>query len=242
MSGEPDDRDLIAGEYVLGALEPDEAREVERLAEADPALARAIEIWRERLAPLAAAVPPVAPPPFVWARIETTLGLTAAAETPSKVVPLKPKLAPPAKSPGMLGRVGFWRVTTAGALALAAAFAGLAWLGRPPAPDYAAALAPFNTPGPAFMVRWEPDGTMTVRPLTNVPVQVGKDLELWILPAGAKQPQSLGVLPAMGRQLVPPTANVPGAQLMVSLEPAGGSPTGLPSGPVLYAGTMTRLE
>jgi len=31
-------------------------------------------------------------------------------------------------------------------------------------------------------------------------------------------------------------------QLMVSLEPAGGRPEGLPTGPALYAGTLTRTE
>jgi anti-sigma-K factor RskA len=30
--------------------------------------------------------------------------------------------------------------------------------------------------------------------------------------------------------------------LMVSLEPRGGSPTGQPTGPVLYAGRLTGLE
>ncbi len=29
--------------------------------------------------------------------------------------------------------------------------------------------------------------------------------------------------------------------LAVSLEPAGGSPTGLPTGPVLYSGTIERM-
>ena len=36
-------------------------------------------------------------------------------------------------------------------------------------------------------------------------------------------------------------ALAPGTRIMVSLEPVGGSPTGLPTGPVLFAGTLERL-
>ena len=48
----------------------------------------------------------------------------------------------------------------------------------------------------------------------------------------------------MGRVALPATpdvalANVPA--LAVSLEPAGGSPTGAPTGPVLYSGKIERF-
>jgi anti-sigma-K factor RskA len=33
-----------------------------------------------------------------------------------------------------------------------------------------------------------------------------------------------------------------GLQLLVSLEPRGGSPTGQPTGPVLYGGTLQEME
>ncbi|MGH7153988.1 MAG: anti-sigma factor domain-containing protein, partial [Acetobacteraceae bacterium] len=70
----------------------------------------------------------------------------------------------------------------------------------------------------------------------------GKDLELWALPPGATRPISLGVVPAATRGLVVSHPAVPltlRTQLMVSLEPKGGSPTGQPTGPVLFAGTLT---
>jgi anti-sigma-K factor RskA len=40
-------------------------------------------------------------------------------------------------------------------------------------------------------------------------------------------------------ELVPALAN---ATLAVSLEPAGGSPTGLPTGPVLYSGRVVAVN
>jgi anti-sigma-K factor RskA len=73
----------------------------------------------------------------------------------------------------------------------------------------------------------------------------GKDLELWALPAG-KAPQSLGVAAkaeratlALARAADSTLADVPA--LAVSLEPAGGSPTGAPTGPVLAIGPCIRV-
>ncbi len=108
---------------------------------------------------------------------------------------------------------------------------------RPPGP-LLAALTPANTPTPGFLAEAQPDGRLVLSALTPVPVPPGRDLELWILPKGGTQPASLGVLPAAGRQIVLPAAPAPGTQLMVSLEPQGGSTTGAPTGPVLYAGTI----
>jgi hypothetical protein len=63
--------------------------------------------------------------------------------------------------------------------------------------------------------------------------------ELWALSKGATIPVSLGVLPADGR-LVRAQAqdHRPDTQLLISLEPKGGSPSGLPTGPVVYGGKL----
>ena len=44
MSGDQD-RDLLAAEFVLGALEGEERREAERLLAADAAFARSVAAW-----------------------------------------------------------------------------------------------------------------------------------------------------------------------------------------------------
>jgi anti-sigma-K factor RskA len=69
--------------------------------------------------------------------------------------------------------------------------------------------------------------------------------ELWALPQGAA-PKSLGVIPpgAIVRVPLPATAeelltSIPA--LAVSLEPPGGSPTGQPTGPVLFSGSIERM-
>ncbi len=241
MSGEPDDDELTAGAYVLGVLEPGEAHEVEQRAEQNAALAVSIDAWRARLAPLATAVRPVPPPPQLWRRIETTLGFAAPPAAAAAAPP--PVLAAPSPSLKRLrSRMRLWRFATVGALALAAAFAGVAYVEHRAPPQFTASLLPGNAPKPVFLARLEPDGALLVRPVADVPVQSGKDLELWALPEGAKAPRSLGVLPAIGRRLTVHGLRPAGTQLLVSLEPAGGSPTGAPTGPVLYAGTLEQLD
>jgi anti-sigma-K factor RskA len=89
------------------------------------------------------------------------------------------------------------------------------------------------------------DAFLLVKAVGAAPVEPGKALELWMLPTGAP-PRSLGLIPATGIARVPlrepsdaALANIPA--LAVSLEPATGSPTGLPTGPVLYSGPIERM-
>jgi anti-sigma-K factor RskA len=87
-----------------------------------------------------------------------------------------------------------------------------------------------------------PDGSIVVKPMGSVTVAAGKDLELWALPPGAARPMPLGVLPAGGLRVAMADVVQPSTKLMVSLEPQGGSPSGQPTGPVLYSGALTRVE
>ncbi len=64
----------------------------------------------------------------------------------------------------------------------------------------------------------------------------GDELELWAFKSG-EEPHSLGEVTAYGTTKLPPLAA--GTVLAVSLEPKGGSPTKLPTGPSLF--TNTRL-
>ncbi|WP_086776382.1 anti-sigma factor [Pseudomonas fluorescens] len=89
------------------------------------------------------------------------------------------------------------------------------------------------------------DDYLQVEPLTLAAVDPQRSLELWAIPADGK-PISLGVIPAGGKGKV----ELSDAQkaligkpiaLAVSLEPKGGSPTGQPTGPVLYQGALAAL-
>ncbi len=73
----------------------------------------------------------------------------------------------------------------------------------------------------------------------------GRVPELWLIPADGT-PRSLGLIDLGGVQKVSVSPTLlklvaEGAVLAVSLEPAGGSPTGLPTGPVVATGKLTNL-
>ena len=70
--------DRLASEYVLGTLHGAARRRFEKLLLDSPAARAAIQEWEQRLAPLASAVPPVVPPPRVWAATEARIASTAA--------------------------------------------------------------------------------------------------------------------------------------------------------------------
>ena len=230
MSSDPDDFDNRAADYVLGLLSPEETATVRRDVERDPALADAVARWERRLMPLAAALPPQAPPATLWSRIEA--GIEAPSAT---VIALRPRR--------LVDSVGFWRAATGVAAALAAGLALVMVRTSAPVVHYATAIAPMQGPAATWLAETRADGVLVVTALGATAHPPGKDLELWALAAGATKPVSLGVLPASGIYVVA-AADLPRdhLQLLVSLEPAGGSPTGQPTGPVLYAGALTRTE
>ncbi len=240
MSGSdvPDELHVLAGEYVLGALDMAEMRAVRRRANTDPDLARAIAAWEEHLSPLADGIVPVAPPAALWSRIADAVAVLPeeSAEPVGLHAPAERLVArPPAPPPR---RVWPWQAATAASLALAAGIAAFALLPEQPPPPRVAALTPAGTTTPGFLAETGRDGGMMLTALSTLQVPAGRDLELWVLPKGAKAPTSLGVLPAGGRRVTLPVPPAPGTQLMVSLEPKGGSPSGAPTGPVLYAGSF----
>lgn len=135
MSAASEDRDMMAAEFVLGTLERHDARAVELMAQSDRELAEAIAAWQDRLAPLAKLVPEKPPPREVWARLDDAI---------APVVLKLPQAKPPLAARAWRS-VAVWRGTTAGALAIAAALAGIAVLHTPPGPAkplFVAELAP----------------------------------------------------------------------------------------------------
>lgn len=229
--GDPgDDPDLAAAEYVLGTLPAAQARAMEALALADPGVAGQIEGWQVRLAPLAALAVPRRPPPELWRRLALAAGIEdAQARRRTRRGPVR----------GLWDSLGFWRLGTLGAAAAAAAMAFLLLRPPPPAaPDFLAALSPAGAPGATFLVRIGPDGSAAVVATAPPDQAPGRALQLWALPAGGTVPISLGVLPPDGRAQLRAPAQA-GTQLLLSDEPAGGSPTGQPTGPVRYQGAIT---
>jgi anti-sigma-K factor RskA len=227
-----DDFDARAAEFVLGTLDPAERRAIEAQRYSDPKLAAAIDYWEARLAPLSDSVAPIVPPADLWARIEERLPPVTVTEVKSGEVHR------------LVRAVRVWRSATIGALALAAGLAGLLLYAPRPhdtGPTYTAAIAPSNGQGAFWLAATQPDGSIIVTALAKPDRPSDKDLELWALAEGATKPVSLGVLPESGRYRVPgeKLGRREHLQLLVTLEQKGGSPTGQPTLPVLYGGTLT---
>jgi len=215
----PEVLDLLAGEFVLGTLAGAARRRFERRLAAEPFVARRVQAWEERLSALNFGLEPVAPSPAVWASIERRIGGS---------------------------RPRTWRGLAAAAVA--AAMLGLGWFlwqdTRELPPQAEALIA-----NPAGETLWRVElaadgGRVTVSAIGAIRHPDQRSLELWALPPDAA-PVSLGLLPASGRveralderqrAAIGLAVNV-----AVSDEPFGGSPTGAPTGAVLYVAAVAR--
>jgi anti-sigma-K factor RskA len=97
-----------------------------------------------------------------------------------------------------------------------------------------------STGTPAFIAtRAERVGEVAVTPVRAQSLDAQKSFELWAIAGGPPKPLGL-VSAAPGKPLLVPASAVSdaGTTLAVSLEPEGGSPTGLPTGPVLFQGKV----
>jgi anti-sigma-K factor RskA len=220
IPADPQAREELAAEYVLGTLEARQAAAVARALATDAALAEAVARWEARLAPLTALAAPEAPPPGLWSRI-------AAALDPPRAAPWWRRLADP------------WRLGALGAAAVAAGLAAFLLLRPAPAPMLMTVLLT-DRQQPAWLVQ-AAGGEIRLASLNTRPPPPDRVLELWALPQGATAPTSLGLIPADGRVTVRPTTirPTPGMLIEITLEPPGGSPIGRPTGPIQFIG---RLE
>ena len=247
MSGAPEEFDgigddaALAMDFALGALDGPALRAAELRLRRDPVFAAEVAGWQADLAPLVDAVSPVAAPVAVWAGIEREL--------------FRGPVAAPVPSPvarAARGVVNLWRSLAFAASAVAAVALALL-LARPgpvpvaaPGALLAASMASTDA-GKAVLITATYDPVRGAVILTPAAKDASRGLtpELWVI-VGTDKPRSLGVIdlhdpqahaiPASLRQRL-----TRGATLAISLEPAGGSPTGLPTGPVVAAGTLAAI-
>lgn len=229
-----EDIDAVAAEYVLGTLDAVERATVAARRQREPALNAAVTYWEKRLAPLNAAIAPVTPPSDLLARIEARIRGEDVAPAGSATIH------------HLRRSVRLWRTA---ALATSAIAAGLIFFvgmrefrPKPPSPNLVAVLQK-DAASPAFLVTVNvEDRIMTVRPVA-ARRESGKSYELWIVHDSLGGPKSLGTIDDPGAMVRPTLAAysenvIEQATYAVSLEPEGGSPSGAPTGPVLFAGKL----
>jgi len=246
-----EERNAAAGEYVLGTLS-DKNREVfEREMQQDRILLADVYFWQDKLVPLTDRVPLVEPNPELWSAIEAAL---APALREVVVLPgstRRPAAArQPASNDALWRRLRRWQWIGGGAVAASAVLATvLGWkMLAPPAESVARYLAVLQAPqdrSTGWIVEVTHGKRVRLIPVgPTPPVPAGKALQFWTKAEGAAAPTSLGLITA-GRTTELPVAALPAVgerQLFeLTLEPATGSPTGKPTGPVLFVGQTVRL-
>jgi anti-sigma-K factor RskA len=233
-----DNRSQLAAEYALGTLRGPARTRFERLLETDGELRAAVDAWNARLSPLAGAVKPVEPPARVWLAIERLIA-------PPRPEPAPAPVVAPRRS--LWDSLGFWRgFGLAAATAAAVLVAVLVWPSPAPQPFQAThvAILADEAKQPVLLVRADAAlAEISVEPLRRAAAPAGKSYELWLLRANNQPPLSLGLIQGTAPQLIvlPRAAadSVRGATgAAVSLEPQGGSPSGAPTGPVIFVGAL----
>jgi anti-sigma-K factor RskA len=225
-----DDLNVLAGEYVLGTLDPDAAREIETALASNAKLREAIAFWERSLQPLADLASPAAPrPPELWNRIEARLE-----EKPS------------AATAGPWRSLAFWRGATALSGAIAACLALYIALRPVPvleAPSFVAVLHAPQQERAAWIATGS-RGRLFVHTVAANTAPNDRAFELWAIPPGTTTPRSLGVIPPDGRMELAalPSGVREGGTLAISIEPKTGSPTGQPTGPVVFTGELVRAN
>jgi len=218
MGSEGDD--LLAAEYVLGVLSLADRLAFGARLKSDRVLAERTRVWENRLADLNDDYAPV-PAPDVLHRIEKRLFL----------LPQRPPR-----------RFALWGGLLGGLVAAGLLVAVVLTQFPLPTgfePSLTATLTAEGQPL-VFAASYDREkATLRIERTGGTVAEVGKDYELWLIDATGV-PVSLGVL---GDTLVetPLAELLPGIVLAVSLEPAGGSATGLPTGPVLVSGPVTEI-
>jgi len=218
-------RELLAGEYVLGLLTGAARRRFERLLMESGTLRASVTAWEGRFAAWALTLPPEQPPNYLWWRV---LGRVRSERLPRRQ---------------QLHNV-FWRGWAVAATVLLAIIIVGQSVRRPMQEKPAEfALVSDKQGQPLWVISVHPESqSIDMKAMADNTPPPGKSYELWMLP-GSGKPVAMGLMNSTGiaSETVPPEmlAAIANAKVLaISLEPAGGSPTGQPTGPVLYTAAI----
>jgi len=246
------EQEPLAAEYALGTLDHVERAEAEKLMSANPGFADLVRRWENRLGALADLVEPVEPALDIWNGIAARI----VDSPPSADIRLpetgdvQTATTGTAESAQMSRRLTRWRGATMAAAALAATLIvviAVSQFSRQPKPSgWLIAELQRDPKSPGFVLAVEAATKTFV--LRNVAAETlpGRSYELWLISDKLPAPASLGLVegdftvrPALAQY---DAETIAGATYAISLEPAGGSPTGTPTGPVLYTGKLAAME
>jgi anti-sigma-K factor RskA len=215
----------LAAQYVLGTLRGRARRRFERYCARDANALHAVRRWEDRLVDLLAGVVPLAPSAVVWDQIRFRVRRDRA---------LRPKR--------VFATFGNWRFALAAGVAALAIALGL-WTGFGPGSTERIAIVWDQQHQMWSIEATRSRGELHVNAGDNLMLDPARAYELWALPGSGAAPVSLGLMPKTGRSTLQLNdaqrlALSRSKQIAISLEPPGGSPTGAPTGPVLFVAAI----
>lgn len=231
-TGQQDDLDALAGEYVLGTLPAEQRHALEQRLEHDAPLRAAVDAWERRLHPLTALAPPQAPSPQLWARIERSLGAR---------MPASPQVATP-----WWNLLALWRWLAVAGLAASVVLSTLLFTRplTPGAPTYLVVLVAPQDKAPGWVIQASDPQHIQLIPLGMDTVPDDKALQFWTKGDNWQGPVSLGLVKP-GQVLQVPLDTLPPLEanqlFELTLENRTGSPTGKPTGPIQFIGRAVKV-
>lgn len=215
MKNRRESDDALAAEYALGTLRNPARLHFERRLKTDKELAERVAKWQTLLSGLDSSLMPVIPPANVWKKIALNLPQNTTS----------PRWKKQALSWGLAAGLGFLSLTT--------------WFYWPGSSLQPLAVLSGSLQGEWIISTDTDRNIVRVSPLNMTTVSDTRSLQLWMIPAGSK-PISIGLLdPKSAQQFTLTTRRlVKGTVMAISLEPVGGSPTGQPTGPVVFSAVL----
>lgn len=233
MFDERDD-DTLAAEYVLGVLDLKDRQAAEKRLQTEQEFASLVLGWQNRFADLNDDIDAVEPPEHVKQALENQLfSSSESSAEPSSFY--------------FWQTMGFWRGLSFVAVFLAVLFGYLAF-NKPEQQEeggsYIASLSSKDNDHSYVTLFNEQTGEFVVRHISGTP-PADKDLELWLIVQGEK-PVSIGLVgyedknkPAIPREFIEDFDK--GILLAITVEPKGGAPEGVATGPIVAAGQLKNI-
>ncbi len=229
------DDDALAAEYVLGVLDQAEREVVEARIRAEIGFARLVIDWEYRLSDLNDGYEEITPPASVKAGVE------------NKLFPARDSSAKLSGEGNFWNHLGFWRGFAALAVVAVIVLSSLLLQQgdeKAPGITYVAALSSGETDA-EFVVLYEAETASLKVTQTGGVKPTDKDYELWFID-GDGPAISIGLVGGQGAKapFIPDRLKgqyKEGLTLAVSLEPSGGSPTGVATGPVIAIGKAKKI-
>lgn len=255
MNGRPAHRpsaeliDRLAADYVVGTMKGGARRRFAAALQTEPAVARAVMRWQERLLPLDDAVQPASASPALWARIEQQ-AFGSAATRATATATAAAKAAAPLRwwqrllAPVPAGALAFGLLLGSVGPGLWQQLAGPQGIDTQLPESYVGVLATAEGRTGLIVSSLRRGRVVDFKQVTPVAVPPGQTLFLWTLDAKG-QAQAVGPMPQGNFVSVPLSQSAEqlfqrAVELAVSLEPVGSTPA-QPGSAFVYRGLCGKL-